>query len=103
MHHFFIVIKHFINLFAVSENESFWFHLICLYASIFINAQMYPQGRMSHHFREMRVGDFLPVRGPKVRSVLYKVEGVKAFIVYIWLLSSDDLSIDCTLHCLSIS
>lgn len=27
---------------------------------------MYPQGRMSHHFREMRVGDYLAVKGPKV-------------------------------------
>ena len=27
---------------------------------------MYPQGRMSHHFREMRVGDHLAVKGPKV-------------------------------------
>lgn len=45
--------------------------------------QMYPQGRMSHHFREMRVGDYLSVKGPKVQSMLYKIEGVKAFIVYI--------------------
>ncbi|KAF7836302.1 NADH--cytochrome b5 reductase 1-like [Senna tora] len=29
--------------------------------------KMYPKGRMSHHFREMRVGDFLPVRGPKLK------------------------------------
>ncbi|XP_062113736.1 NADH--cytochrome b5 reductase 1 [Humulus lupulus] len=29
--------------------------------------KMYPQGRMSHHFREMRVGDKLAVRGPKGR------------------------------------
>ncbi|CAN1271870.1 NADH--cytochrome b5 reductase 1 [Linum perenne] len=29
--------------------------------------KMYPQGRMSHHFREMRVGDSLAVKGPKVR------------------------------------
>ncbi|CAN1262010.1 NADH--cytochrome b5 reductase 1 [Linum perenne] len=28
--------------------------------------KMYPQGRMSHHFREMRVGDALSVKGPKV-------------------------------------
>ncbi|KAH0851127.1 hypothetical protein HID58_094972 [Brassica napus] len=26
---------------------------------------MYPQGRMSHHFREMCVGDHLAVKGPK--------------------------------------
>ncbi|GMH09655.1 hypothetical protein Nepgr_011496 [Nepenthes gracilis] len=29
--------------------------------------KMYPQGRMSHHFREMRVGDYLAVKGPKGR------------------------------------
>jgi hypothetical protein len=28
---------------------------------------MYPQGRMSHHFREMREGDYLAVKGPKVK------------------------------------
>ncbi|CAA0812881.1 NADH--cytochrome b5 reductase 1 [Striga hermonthica] len=29
--------------------------------------KMYPQGRMSHHFREMREGDYLSVKGPKGR------------------------------------
>ncbi|CAI0385065.1 unnamed protein product [Linum tenue] len=29
--------------------------------------KMYPQGRMSHHFREMRVGESLAVKGPKVQ------------------------------------
>lgn len=29
--------------------------------------KMYPQGRMSHHFREMQVGDYLAVKGPKGR------------------------------------
>ncbi|KAG6750836.1 hypothetical protein POTOM_045351 [Populus tomentosa] len=29
--------------------------------------KMYPQGRMSHHFRELRVGDYLAVKGPKGR------------------------------------
>ncbi|KAJ0020217.1 hypothetical protein Pint_31553 [Pistacia integerrima] len=29
--------------------------------------KMYPQGRMSHHFREMREGDYLAVKGPKVK------------------------------------
>lgn len=29
--------------------------------------KMYPQGRMSHHFREMKVGDYLAVKGPKGR------------------------------------
>ncbi|XWS71351.1 hypothetical protein CRYUN_Cryun03dG0130900 [Craigia yunnanensis] len=28
--------------------------------------KMYPQGRMSHHFREMREGDYLAVKGPKI-------------------------------------
>ncbi|KAL6966618.1 NADH-cytochrome b5 reductase [Sarracenia purpurea var. burkii] len=30
--------------------------------------KMYPQGRMSHHFREMREGDWLAVKGPKTSS-----------------------------------
>ncbi|KHN26281.1 NADH--cytochrome b5 reductase 1-like isoform X2 [Glycine soja] len=29
--------------------------------------KMYPQGRMSHHFREMREGDYMAVKGPKGR------------------------------------
>ncbi|KAJ4724597.1 NADH-cytochrome b5 reductase [Melia azedarach] len=29
--------------------------------------KMYPQGRMSHHFREMQEGDYLTVKGPKGR------------------------------------
>lgn len=29
--------------------------------------KMYPQGKMSHHFREMQEGDFLAVKGPKGR------------------------------------
>lgn len=29
---------------------------------------MYPQGRMSHHFREMQEGDYLAVKGPKVHK-----------------------------------
>jgi hypothetical protein len=33
---------------------------------IFLTMQMYPQGRMSHHFREMKVGDYMSVKGPKV-------------------------------------
>lgn len=32
--------------------------------------QMYPKGRMSHHFREMHEGEYLPVKGPKVSSPL---------------------------------
>ncbi|GJM92775.1 hypothetical protein PR202_ga09271 [Eleusine coracana subsp. coracana] len=33
--------------------------------------KMYPQGRMSHHFRELKVGDYLSVKGPKVaRAIL---------------------------------
>ncbi|CAD5164995.1 unnamed protein product [Musa acuminata subsp. malaccensis] len=40
--------------------------------------KMYPQGRMSHHFREMRVGDYLSVKGPKGRFK-YLVGQVRAF------------------------
>ncbi|KAJ9693676.1 hypothetical protein PVL29_009568 [Vitis rotundifolia] len=40
--------------------------------------KMYPQGRMSHHFREMRVGDYLAVKGPKGRFK-YQVGQVRAF------------------------
>ncbi|XP_076909759.1 NADH--cytochrome b5 reductase 1-like isoform X1 [Bidens hawaiensis] len=40
--------------------------------------KMYPQGRMSHHFREMREGDYLSVRGPKGRF-RYQPGQVKAF------------------------
>ncbi|MFS7943511.1 putative cytochrome-b5 reductase [Helianthus anomalus] len=40
--------------------------------------KMYPQGRMSHHFREMREGDYLPVRGPKGRF-RYQPGQVRAF------------------------
>jgi hypothetical protein len=31
--------------------------------------KMYPQGRMSHHFREMKVGDYMSVKGPKVYGI----------------------------------
>uniref|UniRef100_A0A0D9WHY7 NADH-cytochrome b5 reductase n=1 Tax=Leersia perrieri TaxID=77586 RepID=A0A0D9WHY7_9ORYZ len=40
--------------------------------------KMYPQGRMSHHFREMKVGDYLSVRGPKGRFK-YQPGQVRAF------------------------
>nr|CAD1828979.1 unnamed protein product [Ananas comosus var. bracteatus] len=40
--------------------------------------KMYPQGRMSHHFREMRVGDYLSVKGPKGRFK-YQPGQVRAF------------------------
>lgn len=40
--------------------------------------KMYPQGRMSHHFREMRVGDYLAVKGPKGRF-RYQPGEVRAF------------------------
>ncbi|CAL9024501.1 unnamed protein product [Prunus brigantina] len=40
--------------------------------------KMYPQGRMSHHFREMRVGDHLAVKGPKGRFK-YQPGQVRAF------------------------
>ncbi|XP_042480483.1 NADH--cytochrome b5 reductase 1-like [Macadamia integrifolia] len=40
--------------------------------------KMYPQGRMSHHFRELRVGDYLAVKGPKGRFK-YQPGQVRAF------------------------
>ncbi|KAL5059031.1 hypothetical protein RYX36_030635 [Vicia faba] len=40
--------------------------------------KMYPQGRMSHHFREMRVGEYLAVKGPKGRFK-YQPGDVRAF------------------------
>ncbi|KAK1294852.1 NADH--cytochrome b5 reductase 1 [Acorus calamus] len=40
--------------------------------------KMYPQGRMSHHFREMREGDYLSVKGPKGRF-RYTPGQVRAF------------------------
>ncbi|KAJ4819878.1 NADH-cytochrome b5 reductase 1 [Rhynchospora pubera] len=40
--------------------------------------KMYPQGRMSHHFREMKVGDYMSVKGPKGRFS-YKPGQVRAF------------------------
>ncbi|XP_048321540.1 NADH--cytochrome b5 reductase 1 [Ziziphus jujuba] len=40
--------------------------------------KMYPQGRMSHHFRELRVGDYLAVKGPKGRF-RYTPGQVRAF------------------------
>ncbi|KAK4757344.1 hypothetical protein SAY87_018645 [Trapa incisa] len=40
--------------------------------------KMYPQGRMSHHFHEMSVGDYLAVKGPKGRF-RYQTGQVRAF------------------------
>ncbi|XP_042003549.1 NADH--cytochrome b5 reductase 1-like [Salvia splendens] len=40
--------------------------------------KMYPQGRMSHHFREMKEGDFMAVKGPKGRF-RYQPGQVRAF------------------------
>ncbi|KMT05009.1 hypothetical protein BVRB_7g171690 [Beta vulgaris subsp. vulgaris] len=40
--------------------------------------KMYPQGRMSHHFREMQEGDYLAVKGPKGRFK-YQPGQVRAF------------------------
>lgn len=40
--------------------------------------KMYPQGRMSHHFREMREGDYMAVKGPKGRFS-YEPGQVRAF------------------------
>ncbi|KAJ4720503.1 NADH-cytochrome b5 reductase [Melia azedarach] len=40
--------------------------------------KMYPTGRMSHHFREMREGEYLAVKGPK-GPFKYKVGQARAF------------------------
>lgn len=40
--------------------------------------KMYPKGRMSHHYREMREGDYLAVKGPQGRFN-YKPGQVRAF------------------------
>ncbi|PWA69108.1 NADH-cytochrome b5 reductase 1 [Artemisia annua] len=40
--------------------------------------KMYPQGRMSHHFREMKEGDYLSVKGPKGRFK-YRFGDVRAY------------------------
>ncbi|KAH8491394.1 hypothetical protein H0E87_023514 [Populus deltoides] len=40
--------------------------------------KMYPQGRMSHHFREMQVSHYLAVKGPKGRF-RYQPGQVRAF------------------------
>ncbi|CAL4973463.1 unnamed protein product [Urochloa decumbens] len=46
--------------------------------------KMYPQGRMSHHFREMKVGDYLSVKGPKVaRAILENPnDSTKVHLIY---------------------
>ncbi|GLT53673.1 hypothetical protein SLA2020_269300 [Shorea laevis] len=48
------------------------------YTPTTLDSDMYPQGRMSHHFREMRVGDYLSVKGPKGRFK-YQPGQVRAF------------------------
>ncbi|KAL2971668.1 hypothetical protein AAZX31_15G208600 [Glycine max] len=40
--------------------------------------KMYPNGKMSHHFRQMKEGDYLAVRGPKGRFS-YKPGQARAF------------------------
>lgn len=46
---------------------------------------MYPQGRMSHHFREMKEGDSLAVKGPKVH-VLAMTGSVRANnTLFLWM------------------
>ncbi|CAL5425617.1 unnamed protein product [Camellia sinensis] len=49
--------------------------------------KMYPHGRMSHHFREMREGNYLAVKGPKFRArkaCRFKVlEGIRK-VVGVW-------------------
>ncbi|PPR87689.1 hypothetical protein GOBAR_AA33000 [Gossypium barbadense] len=43
-----------------------------------LSRRMYPQGRMLHHFRELCVGDYLAVKGPKGRF-RYQPGQVRAF------------------------
>ncbi|KAL3731859.1 hypothetical protein ACJRO7_028686 [Eucalyptus globulus] len=40
--------------------------------------KMYPQGQLSHHFREMREGDYLLVKGP-IGQIKYKPNQARAF------------------------
>ncbi|PWA93331.1 Ferredoxin reductase-type FAD-binding domain-containing protein [Artemisia annua] len=44
--------------------------------------KMYPQGRMSHHFREMKEGDYMAVKGPK-RIGHVNTVSMKASILYV--------------------
>ncbi|CAL5398562.1 unnamed protein product [Camellia sinensis] len=48
------------------------------YTPTTLDSDMYPQGRMSHHFREMREGDYLAMKGPKGRFK-YQPGQVRAF------------------------
>ncbi|KAI8009706.1 NADH--cytochrome b5 reductase 1 [Camellia lanceoleosa] len=41
--------------------------------------KMYPQGRMSYHFREMREGDYLIVKGPKAKRSCVKLDIYRKF------------------------
>lgn len=58
--------------------------LLCLttFFSFFPIMKMYPQGRMSHHFREMKVGDYLSVKGPKVYLSLFFLQEYLCHIVF---------------------
>ncbi|XP_028053172.1 uncharacterized protein LOC114257590 [Camellia sinensis] len=40
---------------------------------------MYPQGRMSYHFREMREDDYLTVKGPKAKRSCVKLDIYRKF------------------------
>ena len=40
--------------------------IVIIYIICCFSKQMYPNGKMSHHFRQMKEGDYLAVRGPKV-------------------------------------
>lgn len=42
------------------------FMRILMYINYVVSYQMYPYGKMSHHFRQMKEGDSLAVKGPKV-------------------------------------
>ncbi|CAL5372797.1 unnamed protein product [Camellia sinensis] len=44
-----------------------------------MSSKMYPQGRMSYHFREMREGDYLTVKGPKAKRSCVKLDIYRKF------------------------
>ena len=48
----------------------------CFHVFGFTSKQMYPKGRMSHHFREMREGDTLAVKGPRVHAIPVEMDMV---------------------------
>lgn len=60
---------------------------------------------MSHHFRELREGDYLPVKGPMVHILSFgECPLVKQCNTYTWMLVSDtDNSMEIQIECLELS